>query len=61
MPSVLNHKERNRAFLKFLFFFIISVWLIVGAIYFDMRIPYKENDVLREQVTRYRNQTIAQE
>ena len=61
MPTVLNHKERNRAFLKFLFFFIISVWLIVGAIYFDMRIPYKENDVLREQVTRYRNQSIAQE
>jgi hypothetical protein len=26
-----------------------------------MRIPFKENDVLREQVTRYRNQTVAQE
>jgi hypothetical protein len=26
-----------------------------------MRIPFKENDVLREQVTRYRNQSVAQE
>jgi hypothetical protein len=61
MSSVLNSKERNRAFLKFLFFFIISVWLIVGAVYFNMQVPYKENNVLREQVTRYRNQSIAQE
>jgi hypothetical protein len=61
MPSVLNSRERNRAFLKFLFFFVISVWLIVGAVYFNMRVPSKENQVLREQVTRYRTQSIAQE
>jgi hypothetical protein len=61
MSSVLNSKERNRAFLKFLFFFIISIWLIVGAVYFDMRVPSKENEVLREQVMRYRTQSVAQE
>jgi hypothetical protein len=61
MPSVLNSKERNRAFLKFLFFFIIAVWLIVGAVYFNMKVPHKENNVLREQVLRYRAQSIAQE
>ena len=61
MPSVLNSRERNRAFLKFLFFFVISVWLIVGAVYFNMRVPHKENLVLREQVTRYRTQSLAQE
>lgn len=61
MSSVLNSKERNRAFLKFLFFFIISVWLIVGAVYFNMKVPHKENAVLREQVMRYRAQSLAQE
>jgi hypothetical protein len=61
MPSVLNSRERNRAFLKFLFFFVISVWLIVGAVYFNMRVPHKENQVLREQVMRYRTQSLAQE
>lgn len=61
MPTVLNSRERNRAFLKFLFYFIISVCLISGAIYFDTRMPSKENDVLREQVARYRSQSIAQE
>jgi hypothetical protein len=61
MQTVLNSRERNRAFLKFLFFFIISSWLIAGAIYFDTRMPSKENEVLREQVARYRAQSIAQE
>jgi hypothetical protein len=61
MSSVINSKERNRAFLKFLFFFIISVWLIVGAVYFNMKVPHKENAVLREQVMRYRAQSLAQE
>lgn len=61
MPSVLNSRERNRAFFKFLFFFVISVWLIVGAVYFNMRVPHKENLVLREQVMRYRAQSLAQE
>lgn len=61
MQTVLNNNERNKAFLKFLFFFVITVVLITGAIYFDMRIPSKENDVLRRQVSRYRTQSIAQE
>jgi hypothetical protein len=61
MSSVLNSKERNRAFLKFLFFFVISVWLSVGAVYFNMKVPHKENAVLREQVMRYRVQSLAQE
>lgn len=61
MQTVLNSRERNRAFLKFLVFFIVSAWLIAGAIYFDTRMPTKENEVLREQVSRYRAQSIAQE
>jgi Type VI secretion system, TssO len=61
MQTVLNLRERDRAFFKFLFFFVITVCLVSGAIYFDMRIPSKENEVLREQVSRYRMQSLAQE
>jgi hypothetical protein len=61
MQTVLNINERNKAFFKFLFFFTITVCLIAGALYFDMRIPSRENEVLRNQVSRYRTQSIAQE
>jgi hypothetical protein len=61
MQTILNFRERDRAFFKFLFFFVITVCLVSGAIYFDMRIPSKENEVLREQVSRYRTQSLAQE
>lgn len=61
MQTVLNIRERNRAFIRFLFFFFITICLVTGAIYFDMRIPVKENEILRQQVSRYRTQTMAQE
>jgi hypothetical protein len=61
MQNILNVKERDKAFLKFLFFLVITVCLISGAIYFDMRMPSKENEVLRQQVSRYRTQSLAQE
>jgi Type VI secretion system, TssO len=61
MQTVLNSRERNQAFLKFLFFFLISVTLVAGAVYFNMRIPARENDVLRKQLSRYQLQTMAQE
>lgn len=61
MAHVLNRQERNQAFLKFLFFFLLSTALIVAAIYFDIRIPTKDNEILREQVSRYKTQEMAQE
>ena len=61
MPMVLNSKERNQTFLKFLLFFVLAVILICSAVYFNMRIPVKENEVLRSEVSRYQTQHIAQE
>lgn len=61
MAHVLNRQERNQAFWKFLFFFLLSTAMIVGAVYFDVRIPSKDNEILREQVFRYKNQQVAQE
>jgi hypothetical protein len=61
MAHVLNQKERNQAFLKFLFFFLLATTMIVSAVYFDIRIPFKENDMLREDVSNYKTQAMAQE
>jgi len=61
MSQVMNAHERQQAFWKFLFFFVLSTALIVGTVYFDMRIPTKDNEMLREQVSHYKIQATAQE
>lgn len=42
-----NSKERYSSFLKFLLLFLITTATAVGAIYFNFRIPSKDNDLLR--------------
>ena len=44
-----NRKERTNSFLKFLAIFIVTVSMIVVAVYFNFKIPEKENKLLREQ------------
>lgn len=62
MAHVLNKPERNQAFWKFVFFYLLSTVLIVGAVYFDGRVvPKKENDIMRDQIVRYQTQARAQE
>jgi hypothetical protein len=61
MAHVLNRPERNQAFWKFLFFFLLSTALIVGAVYYDTDIPTKENEKLRKQVSRYTTQAKEQQ
>jgi len=51
MQKILNSKERNEAFLKFLLFFCITVALVIVAVYFNFRLPLKENSRLRERIT----------
>jgi hypothetical protein len=46
MQKLLNTKERGDAFLKFLIFFMITVALIVTAVFYNYRVPRKENEVL---------------
>lgn len=50
MLQILNSTERNQAFLKFLLFFLITVSLIVWAVYFNFRMPQKENVMLKSEV-----------
>jgi len=61
MPHITNARERDTAFWKFLGFFLLSTLLVVSAIYFDTRIPAKDNAILREQISSYKTQAMAQE
>jgi hypothetical protein len=61
MANLVNKKERDTAFWKFLGFFLFSTLLVVSAVYFDTRIPAKDNAIMREQITAYKTQAAAQE
>src|SRR5690606_36304007 len=45
-----NKSERKSAFFRFLLFFIITVSLIILAVYFGTRVPVKENNMLRAKL-----------
>ena len=61
MAHLVNAKERDAAFWKFLGFFIFSTLLVVSAVYFETRIPAKDNAIMRDQVSAYKTQALAQE
>jgi hypothetical protein len=60
MEQVLNAKIRNQAFARFMIFFLISTSMVVLAVYFDFRVPVKENNILRAQVDNYENELYQQ-
>jgi hypothetical protein len=61
MAHTVNHKERDIAFWKFLGFFVLTTLMVVGAVYFNTRIPVKDNTMMREQISSFRTQAMAQE
>src|SRR5260370_972645 len=61
MAHLVNSKERDSAFWKFLGFFLFSTLLVVSAVYFDTRIPAKDNAIMRDQISAYKTQALAQE
>ncbi len=44
-----NVKERRNSFLKFLLLFLVTVGTIVTAVYFNFKVPNKENELLKNQ------------
>jgi hypothetical protein len=60
MQQVLNSKERNEAFLKFLVFFLVTVALVVLAVFFDYRLPISENKALQEEVSIHHQQEVSE-
>jgi cell division protein FtsL len=61
MQTILNSKDRNQAFLKFLILFLVTVVLVVFAVYFDYRLPIRENKVFQEEISLQRQQDIDQQ
>jgi uncharacterized protein (UPF0333 family) len=61
MQQVLNSQERNQAFLKFLLFFLVTIVLIVTAIFFNYRLPFSENKMLQSEVEVQRIQDVNQQ
>ncbi|MBK7098631.1 MAG: hypothetical protein IPH58_10095 [Sphingobacteriales bacterium] len=45
-----NIQERNKSFQRFLLFFILTVAIIMVTVFFGIRVPYAENEKLREQI-----------
>jgi hypothetical protein len=45
-----NLKERRKTFLRFLLLFLLTVASILTAVYFNFRVPKKENKLLKTKV-----------
>jgi cell division protein FtsL len=61
MQKPLNTAERSSAFWKFFFFFFVAIAMIVTAVYFNFRLPFKENELLKVKAEEMRLQSMAQE
>ncbi len=46
----INRRERKKAFMSFLLFFVITLGVIVTSIFFSFQVPLKENDKLRKEI-----------
>jgi hypothetical protein len=60
MQQILNSKDRNQAFLKFVALFLVTVTVVVLAVYFDYRLPVRENRALLDEVSLQRQQDADQ-
>lgn len=61
MKHVLNARERNNALIVYILSFIVTVILIVGAVFFYTLIPEYENAILREKIKELEAQVVEQE
>ncbi len=56
MQQVLNSQDRTQSFIKFLVFFLVTILLVVLAIFINYKLPSQENKRLREQAELQRQQ-----
>jgi len=61
MQKPLNAKEHNQAFAKFLFFLVLTLLMLSGALFINFEVPNRELKILRERSDNYRNHLLAQE
>lgn len=46
----LNQSERQKAFWRFLMFFVVTVGVILTTVFFSVAVPFKQNDELTRQM-----------
>ena len=56
--KAINQAERQKAFLSFLLFFAITIVVVITIVFFSIQVPFRQNDQLREQMTRIENEKI---
>ena len=56
MEQVLNASQRNEAFVKFTVFFVLTIAVIIAAVYFNFRVPAEDNRQLRDKLSNHENQ-----
>lgn len=61
MKHVLNARERNHALIVFVLSFIVTVGLIIGAVFFHTLVPENENALLREKIKDFELQKDEQQ
>lgn len=54
----LNNAERKSSFFLFLLFFIISVALIVTAVFYGIQVPFKENALMKHQIEDFQKDQV---
>ncbi|MCW3162376.1 type VI secretion system transmembrane protein TssO [Chryseobacterium oryctis] len=59
--EVLNKKERSIAFSFFILFFIITVTVLVIAVFFNAYFPFKENSLLKTENIKMKKEMETQE
>lgn len=47
--DILNRKERTSAFLLFLLMFVITTGVLIAALFYNYKLPLKENEVLKAE------------
>lgn len=47
--DILNKKERFNAFMLFLLMFFITTGVLITAVFFNFKLPLKENEVLKNE------------
>ncbi len=59
---IINTRERNQAFIRFLLFFLITCGLIVSAVYVDFKmLPSRETDFWKAEALQFRTNNNRQD
>ena len=58
--EVLNKRQRNNAYLVFVLFFLITVAILITAVFFNAYFPFKENSLLKAENARMKKEMEIQ-